>query len=155
MTQNDGQTAFKYLTSKADSCYILFHSVCNTEGLVIFSTHGVYSAGTALAGYTSHYVALRPTSEHLFRQNRLVEFKTAGDARAAIDTLQDVDLMGRPIHLREDREAPQAMSAPPRRGSGGSSGGMGTSNCKARNFDYSVDTPARCVRDTGARVFSG
>lgn len=59
---------------------------------------------------------------------RLVEFKTAADARSAIDTLQDTDLMGRPIYLREDREAPQAVAVPV--GRGGGFGGGGAGNCK-------------------------
>ncbi|CAM9409257.1 unnamed protein product [Choristocarpus tenellus] len=74
----------------------------------------------------------------------VVEFRTPAGARSAIDSLQNIDLMGRPIFLREDREA--ALVAPSRsgitmparastmgRGGGGFHGGRlggGSNNCK-------------------------
>lgn len=55
----------------------------------------------------------------------MVEFKTAADAHAAITTLQDFNLNGRPIFLREDRKGPQGLPPPPGRGGGGGFGGGG------------------------------
>lgn len=65
-----------------------------------------------------------------------MEFQTASDASAAIDTLQDADLMGRPIFLREDREAPQAMTRAGGGGFGGGGfgGGAGGGNCKVSPY---------------------
>lgn len=57
---------------------------------------------------------------------RLVEFKSPTEAQAAINTLQNVDLMGRPIYLREDREASYGMPGAP--GTTGRTGGA--NNCK-------------------------
>lgn len=61
----------------------------------------------------------------------VVEFQTASDARSAIETLQDTDLMGRLIFLREDREA--SLVAPPATMGRGTFGGGGPAkggNCK-------------------------
>ena len=53
------------------------------------------------------------------------------DAQAAIKTLQDFDLMGRPIYLREDRLAPQATPSMP-----GPMGRGGGTNCKVSYTFY-------------------
>lgn len=74
-----------------------------------------------------------PTPIHCvdLRHDSVVEFQTAGDARAAIDNLQDTDLLGRLIFLREDREvslvAPAASVGRSNFGGGGVSRG---GNCK-------------------------
>lgn len=54
-----------------------------------------------------------------------MEFKTAADAHAAITTLQDFNLNGRPIFLREDRKGPLGLPPPPGRAGGGFGGGGG------------------------------
>lgn len=63
---------------------------------------------------------------HTRAESRLVEFKSPAEAHAAINTLQNVDLMGRPIYLREDREASHAMPGAPS-ATGRTGGG---NNCK-------------------------
>lgn len=86
-------------------------------------------------------------------RHRLVVFRTAADAQAAINTLQDFNLMGRPIFLREYFDEPQSLSAPgghsmamgrPAMGmmgrpggggfGGGGFGGGGAGTCKVRQL---------------------
>lgn len=59
--------------------------------------------------------------------DRLVAFDNAADAEAAINTLQDTDLMGRLIFLREDREQKGFGGGG---GGGGGFNGGGSANCK-------------------------
>ena len=54
-------------------------------------------------------------------------FDNAADAEAAINTLQDTDLMGRLIFLREDREQKGFGGGG---GGGGGFNGGGSANCK-------------------------
>ncbi|CAN0069811.1 unnamed protein product [Ascophyllum nodosum] len=71
-----------------------------------------------------------------------VQFMTVSDAQAAIKTLQDFDLMGRPIYLREDRLAPQATPSMP-----GPMGRRGGTNCKVFVSNLAYECDWRSLKD--------
>lgn len=68
-----------------------------------------------------------------------MEFQTPSDARAAIDNLQNTDLMGRLVFLREDREPRSTIAGYGNgmNGVGGNTSGFGGTrnvNCKVRTL---------------------
>lgn len=67
----------------------------------------------------------------LARTHRLVTFNNAAAADEAIKTLQETELMGRPIFLREDREE-KGFGGGGGGGGGGFNGG-GSAKCKVTN----------------------
>lgn len=72
----------------------------------------------------------------------IVEFNTVEDAQRAISELNDTELEGRKIFVREDREPNNSgrTGAPAGRGRGGAVGGIDRSQCQVYvgNLDYSV-----------------
>lgn len=76
----------------------------------------------------------------------MVTFDRAADARAAINSLQDTDLMGRPIYLREDlKDTPGFVTG----GGGGGGFGGGGGGGRGGRFSGGGGTGANCKVTSG------
>jgi len=81
-----------------------------------------------------NHVEIHTDASGLSKGSALVEFSSRSAARAAIDRLQDSELGGRPLFIREDRDAAGGSSG----GSRGGGGGNGNTRVYVGNLDWSV-----------------